>query len=233
MAKILEMHNVRLQRGDFSLRVKQLSLITGHLYALKGSNGAGKSTLLQLLALLQPPQCGRLVFDGQPVCFTPTTLKVLRQQITLLEQNPFLFSGSVQQNLAFGLKLRGVRGKEQQLRIEEALETTGLQGFAQRPARELSGGEARRVALARALVLQPKLLLLDEPTANLDGGQVVMLERFLVGLPQQGITVVIATHDDRQPERLGGEIITLSDGELQMAKSEGQRYYQPLCRVQG
>ena len=118
MAKILEMHNVRLQRGDFSLRVKQLSLTTGHLYALKGSNGAGKSTLLQLLALLQPPQCGRLVFDGQPVCFTPTTLKVLRQQITLLEQNPFLFSGSVQQNLAFGLKLRGVRGKEQQLRIE-------------------------------------------------------------------------------------------------------------------
>lgn len=233
MTRILEMHNVQLQRGDFCLRVKQLSLSSGHLYALKGSNGAGKSTLLQLLALLQPPQCGRLMFNGQPVCFTPSILKIFRQQITLLEQNPFLFSGSVQQNLAFGLKLRGIRGKEQQLRIEEALETTGLQGFAQRPARELSGGEARRVALARALVLQPKLLLLDEPTANLDAGQVATLERFLVSLPRQGITVVMSTHDARQPERLGGEIIILKDGELQVAKSEGYRDYQPLCQVQG
>lgn len=233
MTALLEMHNVCLQRGDFSLRVKQLRLSSGHLYALKGSNGAGKSTLLQLLALLQTPQCGTLVFDGQPVCYTPSILKGLRQKITLLEQNPFLFSGSVQQNLAFGLKLRGVRGSEQQMRIEKALETTGLKGFAQRPAGELSGGETRRVALARALVLQPKLLLLDEPTANLDAGQVATLERFLVNLPQQGITVVIATHDARQPERLGGEIITLADGALQVTKSNGHRDYQPLCQVQG
>ena len=233
MKPILEMHNVQLQRGDFCLRVKQLSLATGRLYALKGENGAGKSTMLQLLALLQPPQSGSLIFDGQPISFTPSNLQGFRQQITLLEQNPFLFSGTVQKNLAFGLKLRGVRGSEQQKRIGEALAATGLQGFAQRAARELSGGESRRVALARALVLQPKLLLLDEPTANLDAGQVASLERFLVNLPQQGITVVIATHDARQPERLGGEVITLADGELQTAAIDGKSGYRPLHQIKG
>lgn len=229
MTAILEMHNIQLQRGDFRLQVEHLSLTAGHLYALKGANGAGKSTLLQLLALLQSPQSGQLVFAGQTVCYKPAALKRLRQQITLLEQNPLLFSGSVEQNLAFGLKLRGVHGSEQQRRIEEALATTGLQGFAQRLAKELSGGEARRVALARALVLQPKLLLLDEPTANLDHDQVESLERFLVSLPARGMSVVIATHDAQQPERLGGEVITLANGQLEQAQPIAKtKDYQPL-----
>lgn len=231
MATVMEMHNVQLHRGAFCLRVKQLSLASGYLYALEGENGAGKSTLLQLLALLQPPQCGSLIFDGLPVSFMPSSLQGLRRQITLLEQNPYLFSGSVRQNLAFGLKLRGVHGSEQRQRIADALAACGLQGFAHRPARELSGGESRRVALARALALQPKLLLLDEPTANLDAGQVAGLERLLVSLPQQGITVVIATHDARQPERLGGETITLSNGELKTGIFDGKRDYRPLNQI--
>ncbi|MDT8419415.1 MAG: ABC transporter ATP-binding protein [Desulfuromonadales bacterium] len=231
MTMLMEMHDVQLQRGNFSLRIRQLSLARGRLYALAGENGAGKSTLLQFLALLQPPQCGRLTFDGRPVSFTPANLQELRQQITLLEQNPYLFSGSVRQNLAFGLKLRGVHGSDQRQRIEDALAACGLQGFVHRPARELSGGESRRVALARALALQPKLLLLDEPTANLDAGQVASLERFLVSLPQRGMTVVIATHDAFQPERLGGETITLAAGELQAGACYGKKDYRPLNQI--
>lgn len=214
MTPMLELKNLALRRGDFTLQVKQLRLEAGKLYALQGENGAGKSSLLQLLALLQPPEWGSLSFAGQVVSWKAGTLKPLRQQITLLEQNPLLFSGTVEQNLAFGLKLRGIHGRQRQERIEQALEATGLQGFNQRPAGELSGGESRRVALARALALQPKVLLLDEPTANLDVGQVAVLERFLIGLPQQGMTLVIATHDSHQPQRLGGDIIRLSDGEL-------------------
>ena len=215
MKTLLELKNILLRRGEFSLRVAQLQLQPGKLYALLGENGSGKSTLLQTLALLQAPESGEFYFDRQPVSWKGKSLRNLRQQITLVEQNPLLFSGTVEQNLAYGLKLRGIHAHQQLERIEQALETTGLKGFNQRPAEELSGGETRRFALARALALQPKLLLLDEPTANLDGYQVSTLERFLVGLPQQGMTLVIATHDGHQPQRLGGETISLRDGQVE------------------
>ena len=215
MKTLLELKNILLRRGEFSLRVAQLQLQPGKLYALLGENGSGKSTLLHALALLQAPESGEFYFDRQPVSWKGKSLRNLRQQITLVEQNPLLFSGTVEQNLAYGLKLRGIHAHQQRERIEQALETTGLKGFNQRPAEELSGGETRRVALARALALQPKLLLLDEPTANLDGYQVSTLERFLVSLPQQGMTLVIATHDGHQPQRLGGETISLRDGQVE------------------
>lgn len=228
---LLELNNICLQQGDFSLRVSKLGLQSGRLYVLKGENGSGKSTLLRLLALLQAPQAGEVKFFGQPVVWRGPKLKKLRQQITLLEQNPMLFTGSVEKNLAFGLKLRGLSGIALQRRIDQALDIVGLSGFQQRLARELSGGETRRVGLARALCLQPQLLLLDEPTANLDVGQVAALERFLVELPIQEMTVVIATHDAAQPERLGGETITLANGQLrQSEKMNDPKDYQPLLR---
>jgi len=226
---LLELNNIDLQLGNFSLQIARLQLQVGCLYALKGENGAGKSTLLRLLALLQPPRGGTMLFAGQTVVWRSARLKKLRQQITLLEQTPLLFSGSVEKNLAFGLKLRGMTEKELQQRIASALEIVGLSGFEPRLASELSGGEARRVGLARALCLRPRLLLLDEPTANLDVAQVAALEHFLVGLPEQGMTVVIASHDAAQPQRLGGEIIQLADGQLHqpvpLSKVES---YQPL-----
>lgn len=231
MTTLLELNKILLRRGGFSLRIDRLQLQPGKLYALQGENGAGKSTLLQLLALLQTPESGEFRFEQQPVGRRGRSLRSLRQQVTLLEQNPLLFAGSVEQNLAFGLKLRGIRGAEAQRRIDAGLEATGLQGFKPRTARELSGGESRRVALARALVLQPKLLLLDEPTANLDTGQVAALERFLVRLPATGMTLVIATHDAEQPHRLGGEILRLQNGRLeQLAGRFRQGDVIPLLR---
>ncbi len=228
---LLELNNICLQQGDFTLQVPYLRLKEGSLYALKGENGAGKSTLLRLLALLQEPRHGELLFSSQSVCWHGSRLKKIRQQITLLDQTPLLFCGTVEKNLAFGLKLRGLSGKGLQQRIDQALEIVGLSGFQQRSVKELSGGEARRVGLARALCLQPRLLLLDEPTANLDAGQVAALERFLVGLSQQGMTVVIATHDAQQPQRLGGEVITLANGQLQQIEQRRRSEdYQPLLK---
>lgn len=214
MTMLLELNNITVTQGAFTLRIPRLALRAGQLYVLTGENGSGKSTLLRLLALLQKPQSGNLTFAGLPVVWRGQPLKQLRQRITLLEQNPLLFSGSVEKNLSFGLKLRGLSGKELQQRIDQALEIVGLAHFQKRPASELSGGETRRVGLARALCLQPQLLLLDEPTANLDAGQVAALERFLLGLPERGLTVVIASHDSGQPQRLGGEIISLANGQL-------------------
>lgn len=231
MTTLLELKNISMQQGDFSLRIPQLSLRAGQLYALKGENGSGKSTLLRVLALLQKPGFGEISYAGQPVIWRSSRLKQLRQQITLLEQSPLLFSGSVEKNLAFGLKLRGLSGTELQQRIDQTLDIVGLAAFKKRKAKELSGGETRRVGLARALSLQPRLLLLDEPTANLDVGQVATLEQFLIGLPQQGMTVVIATHDAEQPQRLGGEVISLRDGQIaQQGTEQTLEPYPPLLR---
>lgn len=214
MKHLVELKQILLRQGHFSLEVAQLILEPGRLYSLEGENGSGKSTLLRLLALLRKPERGQMRITGQEVVWKKKQTHRLRQQVTLVEQNPILFSGTVEQNLSFGLKVRRVPGCQRQERIAQALAATGLHGFMQRLAGELSGGEQRRVALARALVLQPQLLLLDEPTANLDAGQVAALERVLVALPGQGISVVIATHDRRQPERLAGESLRLCNGQL-------------------
>ncbi len=211
---LLELNNISLNQGGFELQVPKLALQAGCLYVLKGQNGSGKSTLLRLLALLQQPQSGTVWFNNLPVVWKADKLQKLRQNITLLEQTPWLFTGNVEKNLAFGLKVRGVCGAEMQHKIAQALDIVGLNGFQKRRAKELSGGETRRVALARALCLQPQLLLLDEPTANLDADQVEILEQFLVALPQQGVAVVIASHDRDQSERLGGEAIKMKDGRL-------------------
>jgi tungstate transport system ATP-binding protein len=226
---LYQLNDIELRRGAFRLRIDQLSLETDRLYTLHGGNGSGKSTLLQLLALLMPPRTGTMNFAGEKVTWQAKTLHRLRRHITLLEQNPLLLFGSVEENLAFGLKLRGLGGSELRQRVDQALETTGLQGFNHRLARELSGGETRRVALARALALKPKLLLLDEPTANVDAGQVGALERFLVTLPGQGMCLVVATHDADQPRRLGGEQIHLQDGCLHQDGGRDRPVQQVCC----
>lgn len=218
MEPIFSLQNVKLGRGDtFNLWIEHLELTAGVLYSLTGPNGAGKSTLLGLLAMLTPAETGDLHFSGKPVRRKISELKKLQRQITLVEQAPYLFDDNVSQNLAFGLNLRGIRGKEQIGRISQALEDVGLGGFEARKARELSGGEARRVALARALALEPKVLLLDEPTANVDEASVAVFETLLTSLPQRGMSIVFSTHDHSQPGRLGAEIISMREGRLEIA----------------
>jgi len=196
------------------LAIDDLALQQGKLYTLTGPNGAGKTTLLTLLALLTPPSAGVLRYAGEPVRWTNAALLPLRRQVTLLHQSPYLFDGSVFANVAFGLKLRGIRGNGKQRRVEQALELVGLPDFGHRRARELSGGEAQRVAMARALALEPRVLLLDEPLANVDRTTSEFLEGVIAALPERGTTVIMTTHDPEHPDRLGGELIHLVDGEL-------------------
>lgn len=215
MEPIFSLQNIELSRGDtFTLKVERLEVMDRGIYALSGPNGAGKSTLLGILAMLMLPDTGSLRFAGKLVCGKISERKALRRQITLVEQTPYMFDGSVFQNLAFGLRLRGTRGDEQRRLIVQALEDVGLSGFEGRNVRELSRGETQRVALARALVLRPKVLLLDEPTVNIDGKRVSAFEALLVKLPQQGMTIVFSTHDPDQAGRLGAEVISLREGRV-------------------
>jgi tungstate transport system ATP-binding protein len=196
-----------------ALVVADLTLRPGMLYTLTGANGSGKTTLLSILAFLTSPTAGVLYYRGERVRRDNASLLQLRREVTLLHQSPYLFNGSVQANVSFGLRIRGIRGEELRRGVGEALELVGLGGFEHRSTHELSGGEAHRVALARALALRPRVLLLDEPLANVDRTTTELLENVIVSLPAQGTTVVITTHDPELLLRLGGERIHLVAGE--------------------
>lgn len=216
------------------LKIDRLTLHCGRLYILTGANGAGKSTLLSHLALLTAPTEGDITFDTEPVRWNNGALLRQRREVTLVHQSPYLFTGTVAANVSYGLKLRGVHGDELKRRVEKALSLVGLGGFGHRRSRELSGGEAQRVALARALALETKVLLLDEPLANVDRGTSDLLTSIIAGLPAAGTTVVMTTHDPDHADRLGGERIHLVAGELthpltgvKLSCSEGDE----LCRL--
>ena len=198
--------------SNVALDIEELTIAEGRLYTLTGANGAGKSTLLSILAFLAPPTSGEIFYAGKRVDRNHGSVEEYRRKVTLLHQSPYLFGGSVDDNVAFGLKVRGIRGEEQRRRIDEALDVVGLRGFRDRKARELSGGEAQRVAMARALALKPEVLLLDEPLANIDRETTGLLETVIASLPAQGTTVVMTTHDPDHPGRLNGESIFLEGG---------------------
>jgi len=198
--------------SNVALDIEELTIAGGRLYTLTGANGAGKSTLLSILAFLDPPTSGEIFYAGKRVDRNHGSVEEYRRKVTLLHQSPYLFGGSVHDNVAFGMKVRGIPGEERRRIVDRALEGVGLQGFRDRKARELSGGEAQRVAMARALALKPEVLLLDEPLANIDRETTGWLETVIASLPAQGTTVVMTTHDPDHPGRLNGESIHLEGG---------------------
>jgi len=211
MQPVILLKNIRVTLGEsFSLSVESLALQPHRIYALTGPNGAGKSTLLRVMALLISPKAGTIEFAKND-SHGPARQ---RQRVTLVEQTPYLFNGSVTDNLGYGLKLRGISSRERSELIRTTLAIVGLEGFEQRQAKELSGGEVQRVALARALVLKPELLLLDEPTANIDSNSLQAYEALLRALPEYGSTVVFSTHDPSQSRRLGEEVLRIENGNL-------------------
>ena len=180
------------------LNLDELDIECGEILAVVGPSGAGKSTLLRLLNFLEAPSTGTITFDGQPVPAEPPI--TLLRQVTTVFQRPVMLAGSVRDNVAFGLRLRG---KAPAALVEAALARVGLTGIAGQSARKLSGGEAQRIALARALVLGPRVLLLDEPTANLDPYNVGLIEDIVREQnTAHATTVVVVTHNVFQARRL-------------------------------
>ncbi len=207
--------------GGFSLELEDLSLKRGRLYAVVGPNGAGKTVLLKMLSFLESPDEGRIYLDGQELGTDERLrLKALRQ-MTLVMQDPYLFHTSVSNNVAFGLRARGLKREIVASRVEEMLARVGLAGLGPRHAHELSGGEQKRVAIARALVLEPSILFLDEPTANVDGASVTIVERMLERLKRdKNTTVVLSTLDREQAYRLADDIYLMLDGRLHAHQPE-------------
>ncbi len=200
--------------GRTVLQVDRLEIYGGEILALVGPSGAGKSTLLRQLNFLEQPAAGRLTFEENRLNGAAPSLNV-RRKVTTVFQSPVLLNRSVTANVAYGLNVRGKRGKQIEQPVAEALEQVGLGHLARASAQTLSGGEAQRVALARALVVEPDVLLMDEPTANLDPYNVKLIEQIITEVNrEQGTTVVLVTHNVFQAKRLAHRTAFLLDGKL-------------------
>jgi len=195
------------------LSVERLDIRQGEIFALVGPSGAGKSTLLRLLNFLEPPTGGSIRFLGAEFSASRPVPLQLRRRVTTVFQRPTLLNRSVWANVRYGLQLRGRRNAARQ--VEMALEHVGLTDLARQHARTLSGGEAQRVALARAMVLQPDVLLLDEPTANLDPYNVGLIEDIVRSLNRErGTSLVLVTHNVFQARRLAHRVALLLEGRI-------------------
>ncbi|MGZ8432535.1 MAG: energy-coupling factor ABC transporter ATP-binding protein [Candidatus Deferrimicrobiaceae bacterium] len=215
MTELYRLRSITKRYGSrVAVDIDALTIDSGRLYTLTGANGAGKSTLLGILAFLTPPTAGEIFYAGERVDWKGDIAARRRRKVTLLHQSPYLFEGTVFRNVAYGLKARGIAGDAALRAVGRALETVGLEGFGDRDARKLSGGEAQRVAMARALALDPEVLLLDEPLANIDRETAVLLETVIAALPSRGTTVVMTTHDPDPPARWGGGSIVLEGGKV-------------------
>jgi tungstate transport system ATP-binding protein len=200
--------------GKPVLSVDHLDLQPASIVGLIGPNGSGKSSLLRILGLVEKPNRGEIRFHGRRVePFSENT----RFMVTLLPQEPFLMKRSVQSNVSYGLKLRGRNGKDVISRVRQALSVVGLpfEDFADRPWYALSGGEMQRVALAARLALQPRVLLLDEPTASVDAASAQLIkEATLRARRELGTTLVVASHDWQWLFEICDEILHLFQGRI-------------------
>jgi tungstate transport system ATP-binding protein len=195
------------------LEIKHLEILKGEIFTLLGPSGAGKSTFLRLLNFLEFPNNGRMEFLGQLYKHGQEMPLKVRRRVTMVFQRPVLMHQSVWDNVTFGLRLRGK--KDVQRKVRASLEEVGLAHLQKKPAHSLSGGEAQRVALARAMVIKPDVLLLDEPTANLDPYNVSLIEDIVRNINQQhGTTIVLVTHNVFQAKRLATRVGLILNGKI-------------------
>jgi tungstate transport system ATP-binding protein len=214
---LLEIRDLLVRRdGRDVLEIDHLAVQPGEVLAAVGPNGAGKTTFFLAVALLLKPQSGKIEFGGQRVHGLPET--AYRRRMALVLQEPLLFDATVYQNATIGLKFRGLGAAEVKRRATHWLGRMGIAHLAGRSAHKLSGGEAQRVSLARAFVLEPELLLLDEPFSGLDNAtRIRLLDDLRAVLAETGTTAIFITHDLREAARLATHVAVFLDGKMLQA----------------
>ena len=212
---VLEARDLLVHRGPAQvLEIPALDLRSGEVLALMGPNGAGKTTLMLALAGLLPPTAGKLRFRNAELR-SNSDREAFRRRMTMVFQDPLLFNATVAQNIASGLKLRGISAPERKPRVEAWAQRLGLGALLDRQALQLSGGEAQRTALARAFVLEPEILFLDEPFAALDAkSREALIDDLGRILADTGTTTVLSTHDQGEAARLAHRLAVMKDGRI-------------------
>jgi len=205
---------------DLSLHIED-----GELVSLLGPSGAGKTTILKAIAGLIKPVSGEIFINNKPVTHLPAE----KRDAVLIFQKPLLFPFlNVQQNIGFGLKMGHITGKQAERKITRIIEITGLHGLNRRKVHQLSGGQQQRVALARGLVLEPSVLLLDEPLSNLDADLRHQMRELICTIQQQtGTTMLFVTHDQSEALKISNRIGLIQEGVLQQLGSPEELFYRP------
>jgi len=211
---MIKVRDLQIQRnGRDVLHIDSLDITRGETLTVVGPNGAGKSTLLLSIASLLKPAQGGIDFNGKPL--TQWSELEYRRKIAFVFQSPLLLDMTVEQNIGLGLKFRGVSKEDIRQRVGRWVEAMGIESLSNRRAGELSGGEAQRVSLARAFVLEPELLLLDEPFAALDPPtRLKLLEDLSALLKRDRLTAVFVTHNLNEAAKLSHRIAVIVDGRV-------------------
>jgi len=221
MNSLLEIRGLRKKFGAHTiLDIDEFSLTRGEGCVVAGSNGSGKTTLLKIIAGLEPAQISDYRFDGEKESLRPYPDR-LRRAIVYVHQHPYLFQTTLRHNLEYGLKCRRLPASMRASRVAEALEWSGLIERLHTPPAKLSGGEKQRAALARAKVLEPQLLLLDEPTANLDQAARQQIIELITLLSGGASAVLVACHDQEIIKLPGMRVMRLEGGRLIRANGTG------------
>jgi tungstate transport system ATP-binding protein len=227
MSALVEIRDLVVRRrGRSVLEVPSLEVRKREVLALVGPNGAGKSTLMLVIARLIKPATGKILFNGLPT--SEWNILDYRRRISFVFQAPLLLDMTVAENIAIGLKFRGVHKDKIRERVEYWLEQLGIEALSSRRAGELSGGEAQRVSLARAFVLDPELILLDEPFSALDPpARARLLEDLTALLKADHRTAIIVTHNLKDAAKLGDRVAVIVGGRLRQVGPARQIKNQP------
>ena len=225
---IVELENIYKNYEDLQvLHDINLKIKRGTSTALVGPTGSGKTVLLRLIDLLEKPSSGEVYFEGFDANESSNRRLNIRRKIGMVFQKPLAFKATVYENVAYGLKVRG-KTKDIDKKIKNILEVIGLEGYGNRNALKLSGGETQRLALARAMITDPKLLLLDEPTANLDPISTTKMEELISKINQEfETTIIMTTHDLTQGQKLADEMLILNNGFISQTGTPDEIFRKP------
>lgn len=206
----LDIENIKKTYGDkIVLDISNMTIKEGKITGITGPNGSGKSTLLNIISYIDDNFSGKVKYNGMDFS------KEVAKNITYVFQKPYLLRRSVYDNIVYPLKLRKVDNKSQTKYANDIMKRLEIEDLSNKRGQQLSGGESQKVALARALVFKPKLLLLDEPTSNIDSESVKIMEREIVNFNKETSgTVLIVTHNLEQAQRICDEVISIDSGKV-------------------
>ncbi|NLM36228.1 MAG: ATP-binding cassette domain-containing protein [Clostridiales bacterium] len=232
---ILEVHSLSFTYpdGTRALRDVNMKIKPGEITAILGGNGAGKSTLFHTLNGILKPSKGQIVFEGKPIDYSRKGLIELRKSIGIVFQDPDnqLFSASVYQDVSFGLMNLKLPEEEVRRRVNEAINRTGIVNIKDKPTHSLSFGQKKRVAIAGVLAMEPKVLILDEPTAGLDPKGVSEIMTFLKEIQQElAVSIIISTHDIDMVPIYCDKVFVMNEGEI-VAHGTPEEIFQDIDRI--
>jgi len=214
--------------GHSIIKEITIEINKGETFALIGPTGSGKTTLIRVLDLLEMPTSGKISFDGNDVTYNKHARLEARRRMSYVQQKPVVFNMNVFENVACGLKWRHEKSDMIKLKVINALKLVGMSDYIVRNARSLSGGETQRIAIARALVTEPEILFLDEPTANLDPISTLKIEQVIFSvIREKKVAIVMSTHDMVQGQQLAARIGVLLDGKLMQVGSPTEIFSLP------